>query len=104
MYGTKDGRYWQRIKLWILLAGIADEDYGLHPLYPSGISRHPDTGVAASACLSALSTFPDVVERIFEERQGVSIVKELVVRAHRPSHPRPPPCRDLATCRCSCAA
>jgi hypothetical protein len=28
LYGTKEGKYWQRIKLWILLAGIADEDYG----------------------------------------------------------------------------
>lgn len=70
MYGTKEGRYWQRIKLFILLSGIPDEEY--------------ETSVAASACVSTLSTYHDVIERIFEERQGVSILKELISSGDAP--------------------
>ena len=107
LYGSKEGKYWQRIKLWILLAGIADEDYGATRfcIHQHLMPHHTDTGVAASACLSALSTFPEVVERIFEEKQGLSIVKELVARLHASTIASTlNACRAPATHHCNCAA
>jgi hypothetical protein len=28
MFATKEGARWERLKLWILLSGVADEDFG----------------------------------------------------------------------------
>jgi len=63
MYALKDGLMWERVKMWILFAGCANEDF--------------EAARAASGGLAILSSSPDVCERITEEKQGMSILREI---------------------------
>ena len=62
MFATKEGKCWERVKLWILLSGCVDDDYA--------------TARAAAGGLALLSASKDVCVRITEEKQGMLILKE----------------------------
>eukprot|EP00041_Stephanoeca_diplocostata_P036256 m.1313060 g.1313060 ORF g.1313060 m.1313060 type:complete len:1076 (+) comp24832_c0_seq3:173-3400(+) len=62
MFATKEGKCWERLKLWILLSGAADEDF--------------ETARAAAGGLALLSASPEVCTRITTEKQGLLILKE----------------------------
>lgn len=59
------GMCWERLKLWVLLSGCANEDY--------------QTARAASGGLAILSDSEDVCNRVLEEKQGMKILRENTV-------------------------
>ena len=63
MYATKEGTCWERLKLFILFAGCANEDF--------------ECARAASGGLAILSSSLDVCERIVDEKQGMTILREI---------------------------
>ncbi|EDQ85525.1 uncharacterized protein MONBRDRAFT_34234 [Monosiga brevicollis MX1] len=76
MFATKDGPHFERVKLWILLSGVMQEDFD------EGLAR------AASGGLALLSSSPDVAHRIREEPQGLQVLKELLVSGMPELHHR----------------
>ncbi|EGD75329.1 hypothetical protein PTSG_06979 [Salpingoeca rosetta] len=66
-FAKKDGASFERLKLWILFAGVEQDDFDL------------PTCRAASGGLAILSSSPDVCQRIVDEKQGMQVLKELMV-------------------------
>eukprot|EP00049_Salpingoeca_infusionum_P007555 m.122848 g.122848 ORF g.122848 m.122848 type:complete len:1015 (+) comp13742_c1_seq1:230-3274(+) len=67
LYNSKGAPSWDRLKLWILFSGVEQDDFDIA------------TCRAASGGLALLSQSRDVCWRIKEERQGLQIIKELLV-------------------------
>eukprot|EP00043_Microstomoeca_roanoka_P011215 m.105726 g.105726 ORF g.105726 m.105726 type:complete len:1030 (+) comp15129_c0_seq1:201-3290(+) len=66
-FATKEGTSFERLKLWILFSGVEQDDFDL------------PTCRAASGGLALLSSSEDVCGRIVQEKQGLQILKELLV-------------------------
>lgn len=118
-FATPKGAAWERVKLWILLSGVADEDLPTAVAASGGLaqlSHSPDVckvGGFSTKKITSLDCFarihdqtalihnhhPPPTQRIKEEKQGIQIMKELLVcfclrAVPRPSasaNPPPPP-------------